>query len=97
MKATERLAFDRASVRKLDDVGRLQVAVSNISKANVCPYYGREIPGWEELGLEPDKIYQLYRDPEESSVFTLPTSLATRRENIGWAQHIRAPHLTAST
>lgn len=65
MKATERLAFDRASVRKLDDVGRLQVAVSNISKANVCPYYGREIPGWEELGLEPDKIYQLYRDPEE--------------------------------
>ncbi|MCI0196963.1 DUF2213 domain-containing protein [Cronobacter sakazakii] len=65
MKATERLAFDRASVRKLDDVGRLQVAVSNISKANVCPYYGREIPGWEELGLEPDKIYQMYRDPEE--------------------------------
>lgn len=65
MKATERLAFDRASVRKLDHVGRLQVAVSNISKANVCPYYGREIPGWEELGLEPDKIYQLYRDPEE--------------------------------
>ncbi|MDK1331601.1 DUF2213 domain-containing protein [Cronobacter sakazakii] len=65
MKATERLAFDRASVRKLDDVGRLQVAVSNISKANVCPYYGREIPGWEELGLEPDKIYRLYRDPEE--------------------------------
>lgn len=65
MKATERLAFDRASVRKLDNVGRLQVAVSNISKANVCPYYGREIPGWEELGLEPDKIYRLYRDPEE--------------------------------
>lgn len=65
MKATERLAFDRASVRKLDNVGRLQVAVSNISKANVCPYYGREIPGWEELGLEPDKIYQMYRDPEE--------------------------------
>lgn len=59
------MAFDRASVRKLDNVGRLQVAVSNISKANVCPYYGREIPGWEELGLDPDKIYQMYRDPEE--------------------------------
>ncbi|EBG0050117.1 DUF2213 domain-containing protein [Salmonella enterica] len=65
MRTTERLAFDRASVRKLDNVGRLQVAVSNISKANVCPYYGREIPGWEELGLDPDKIYQMYRDPEE--------------------------------
>ncbi|WP_096978827.1 DUF2213 domain-containing protein [Escherichia coli] len=63
--ATERLAFDRASVRKLDDVGRLQVEISNISKANVCPYYGREIPKFEALGLEPDKIYRLYRDPDE--------------------------------
>ncbi len=41
------------------------MAVSNISKANVCPYYGREIPGWESLGLEPDRIYQLLRDPGE--------------------------------
>lgn len=61
----ERLAFDRASVRSFDKVGRLQVAISNISKANVCPYYGREIPNAEVLGLEPDKIYRLYRDPEE--------------------------------
>lgn len=61
----ERLAFDRASVRSFDKVGRLQVAISNISKANVCPYYGREIPNAEALGLEPDKIYRLYRDPEE--------------------------------
>ncbi|MFG1401991.1 DUF2213 domain-containing protein [Xanthobacter sediminis] len=36
-----------------------------ISKANVCPYYGKEIPGFECLGLDPDKVYQLYRDPEE--------------------------------
>ncbi|WP_313449695.1 DUF2213 domain-containing protein [Atlantibacter hermannii] len=61
----EILAFDRGSVRKFDAVGRLQVMKSNISKANVCGYYGREIPGWEELGLDPDKIYQMYRDPEE--------------------------------
>jgi len=61
----ERLAFDRASVRKIDDVGRLQVERSNISKANVCPYYGREIPGYKELGLEPDKIYRLWRHPDE--------------------------------
>lgn len=65
MKATERLAFDRASVRSFDKVGRLQVAISNISKANVCPYYGREIPNAEALGLEPDKIYRLWRHPEE--------------------------------
>ncbi|HCT9079272.1 TPA: DUF2213 domain-containing protein [Klebsiella pneumoniae] len=62
---TESLAFDRASVRSFDGNGRLQVKLSNISKANVCPYFGREIPGAEKLGLEPDKIYQLWRHPDE--------------------------------
>lgn len=62
---TETLAFDRDSVRHYDKVGRLQVERSHISKANVCPYYGREIPDYEKLGLDPDKIYQLYRDPDE--------------------------------
>lgn len=61
----ERLAFDRASVRSFDGNGRLQVTKSNISKANVCPYYGREIPNAEKLGLEPDKIYRLWRHPDE--------------------------------
>ncbi|WP_210453533.1 DUF2213 domain-containing protein [Pantoea ananatis] len=61
----ERLAFDRASVRSFDGNGRLQVTKSNISKANVCPYYGREIPNAEAMGLEPDKIYRLWRHPEE--------------------------------
>lgn len=65
MKTTERLAFDRASMRSFDGNGRLQVKLSNISKANVCPYFGREIPGAEKLGLEPDKIYQLWRHPDE--------------------------------
>lgn len=61
----ERLAFDRASVRTFDGNGRLQVTKSNISKANVCPYYGREIPNAEALGLDPDKIYRLWRHPDE--------------------------------
>lgn len=61
----ERLAFDRASVRTIDGNGRLQIAKTNISKANVCPYYGKEIPNYEKLGLDPDKIYQLYRHPDE--------------------------------
>lgn len=65
MTITERLAFDRASVRSFDGNGRLQVTKSNISKANVCPYYGREIPNAEELGLDPDKIYRLWRHPDE--------------------------------
>lgn len=65
MKTTERLAFDRASVRTFDGNGRLQVKVSNISKANVCPYFGREIPGADKLGLDPEKIYYLWRHPDE--------------------------------
>ncbi len=61
----ERLAFDRASVRSFDGNGRLQVTKSNISKANVCPYYGREISGADELGLDPDNVYRLWRHPDE--------------------------------
>lgn len=58
-------AFDRASVRTYDADGKMHVALTPISKANICVYYGREIPGWEELGLTPDKAYKLLRDPEE--------------------------------
>jgi len=58
-------AFDRASVRRTDKDGRLHLETTNISKANVCPYLGREIPGWYELGLDPNKIYKLYRDKDE--------------------------------
>lgn len=39
--------------------------MTNISKATVNPYYGREIPDSEALGLDPDKVYNLYRDPAE--------------------------------
>lgn len=62
---TESLAFDRASVRTIDANGRLQISRTNISKANVNAYYGREIPRSEELGLEPNKIYRLWRHPDE--------------------------------
>ncbi|HCU0918561.1 TPA: DUF2213 domain-containing protein [Klebsiella pneumoniae] len=62
---TESLAFDRASVRTIDENGRLQISRTNISKANVNAYYGREIPGSEELGLEPNKLYRLWRHPDE--------------------------------
>lgn len=59
------LAMDRASVRRRDANGFMHVETSNISKANVCPYYGSEIPNWQALGLEADRVYQLYRHPEE--------------------------------
>jgi len=62
------LVFDRAgTVRSVDQDGRLHVAVCNISKANVCPYKGEEIPGWEELGLDRGKVYKMLRHPDELS------------------------------
>lgn len=60
-----RLAFDKATSRRVDVDGRLHISVNNISKADVNPYYGREIPGYEELRLDPDKVYNLLRDPTE--------------------------------
>lgn len=59
------LAMDKGSVRSYDPDGRLRVERAAISKANVCPYMGREIPGCETLGLDPNKTYQLLRDPSE--------------------------------
>jgi len=58
------IALDR-SARTVDADGRLHIDKSHISKANVCPYYGREIPGYDALGLDGDKVYQLLRDPAE--------------------------------
>ena len=61
----ERFALDRASLRSKDVDNRLHVASANISKAMVCPYFGREIPDSEALGLQPDKVYYLLRDAAE--------------------------------
>ena len=62
---TLKMAFDKSTVRSIDADGRMHIAKSRISKANICPYYGREIPDWQGLGLDPEKVYQLYRDPVE--------------------------------
>ncbi|QDJ44811.1 DUF2213 domain-containing protein [Bordetella hinzii] len=59
------LAFDRATVRTIDADGRMHVEISNISKATVNPYRGSEIPDWEALGLDANRIYFLLRDPQE--------------------------------
>lgn len=60
-----KFAFDKASVRTYDEDGMMHVALTPISKANVCIYYGKEIPDSEALGLDPNKAYRLLRDPEE--------------------------------
>lgn len=58
------MAFDRSA--RVEDVdGHLVVEGCNISKANVCPYLGSEIPNAAELRLDPARIYYLYRDAAE--------------------------------
>ncbi len=59
------IAFDKSSVRTVDPNGFLRVSVSNISRECVNPYYGKEIPGNSELGLDPERIYQGYRKGSE--------------------------------
>ncbi len=59
------LAMDKRTMRSYTADGFLQIARTPISKANVCDYYGREIPNAESLGLIPDKKYKLLRDTEE--------------------------------
>lgn len=56
---TEFLAMD--SKRYKDVNGYLHVEISPLTKETVNPYRGREIPGWDILGLDPEKIYNGYR------------------------------------
>lgn len=35
-----------------------------LSTAEVNPYNGKEIPGWDKMGLDPNKVYRLYRTPD---------------------------------
>jgi hypothetical protein len=51
--------------RHYEENGQLRIERTPISKATVNPYYGREIPKAEELGLTPDRVYYLLRDPGE--------------------------------
>lgn len=64
MQKKDNIAMDRNSVRRIDEDGHMRVEITPISAAVVSPYYGREIPGYQALGLDPEKIYQLYRDAE---------------------------------
>lgn len=63
---TLNMTFDAApSARSIDENGFLHVEGSHITKATVNPYYGREIPNWQDAGLDPDKVYYGLRDPKE--------------------------------
>ena len=72
------------SNREIDEVnGYLRVDECNISKCQVRPYLGKEIPNWREFDLEPDKIYNVYC-PKEELKKAVPTfnNLPLTREHI---------------
>lgn len=89
------IATDR---RTVDQDGRLRVPDCNISKANVCGYFGREIPNAVALGLDPNAKYQLYRDPEElrkaaQSFETIPLLM----DHVPVTAESHEPHLVVGT
>jgi len=53
------------TARTFDENGYLHVSTSNITKEQVVPYVGETIPGWQELGLKPKAVYQIYRPAAE--------------------------------
>lgn len=65
MAKSDSCAWDAQSKRRRDENGFLHVSSSPITKEQVAPYQGQEIPGWEERGLDPERIYYAYRPAEE--------------------------------
>lgn len=59
------MTLDRKSNRWLDKSGFLHVGNNVMTRAGVDKYFGYEIPGGDELGLAPNKIYHVFRPPEE--------------------------------
>jgi uncharacterized protein len=57
---TTRTASDK---RSYDPFGRLTATKSIITAAQVNEYFGHEVPGWDVLGLQADRLYHLLRDP----------------------------------
>lgn len=53
------------SARHKDNNGYMHVDKSNITKEQIAPYMGSSIPEWQELGLDPEKVYQIYRPASE--------------------------------
>ena len=72
-----------SSNREIDSNGYLRVDACNITKTQVAPYLGREIPGWQDMGLEAEKIYYVLR-PEDELKKAVPTfnNLPLTREHI---------------
>lgn len=53
------------TTRHKDNNGHLIVDRTCITKAAINPYRGQEIPNWQALRLDPNKVYMLLRCPTE--------------------------------
>ena len=51
--------------REIDPNGYLRVSMSNISKCQVRPYLGREIPHYKDFAIDPNKVYNVLCPEEE--------------------------------
>lgn len=63
----EKIVLDQKSARSMDHNGFMRLEKSPLTKEQVAPYRGNEIPDYEKFGLQPDKIYQVYRPASELS------------------------------
>lgn len=60
-----KLSIDSKSHRSMDENGFLTVTNCPLTKEQVAPYRGYEIPDWEFNNLDPRKIYHVYRPASE--------------------------------
>jgi len=60
-------SLDKESKRIEDINGFIEIKDNPISKVGVFPYSGRQIDPDGEEGLDPDKVYQVYRSEDELS------------------------------
>lgn len=58
------VVFDAQSMRFEEWNGHLRVAETNLTKANVCEYWGWEIANNEQYGFQKDKKYRFLRSPD---------------------------------
>ncbi len=58
------LTFDAKTMRFEDWNGHLRVKKTNLTKANICEYYGFEIKNHMKYGLEPERKYRFLRSPD---------------------------------
>lgn len=83
------IAFDaKESKRSIDENGFLRVEISPFTKEQVAPYLGKEIPDFRRMGLEPEKVYHVYRPASElskpktvTSIQNIPIQLEHHIEN----------------